>query len=136
MPKHIVNLLVLFSGILVLATSTFAGPKRIASLNLCTDELLLSLADPDQIISLTWLAREESLSAFFEPAHANIIKTTVERATSFLSIQTWFSERIFPCKHFRSPRNRRDKIGRSSRTTHDYAVTGKYKSDVFGTWSS
>ena len=70
MPKHIVNLLVLFSGILVLATSTYAGPKRIASLNLCTDELLLSLADPDQIISLTWLAREESLSAFFEPARA------------------------------------------------------------------
>ena len=68
MPKHIINLLVLFSGIIVLATSTHAGPKRIASLNLCTDELLLSLADPDQIISLTWLAREESLSAFFEPA--------------------------------------------------------------------
>ena len=70
MPKRIVNLLVLFSGIIVLATSTYAGPKRIASLNLCTDELLLSLADPDQIISLTWLAREESLSAFFEPARS------------------------------------------------------------------
>lgn len=70
MPKHIVNLLVLFSSIVVLATSTNAGPKRIASLNLCTDELLLSLADPDQIISLTWLAREESLSAFFEPARS------------------------------------------------------------------
>jgi len=70
MLNHIVNLLVLFSGILVLATSTYAGPKRIASLNLCTDELLLSLADPDQIVSLTWLAREKSLSAFFEPARA------------------------------------------------------------------
>ena len=68
MPKHIVILLVLFSGVIALATSTYAGPKRIASLNLCTDELLLSLADPDQIISLTWLAREESLSAFFAPA--------------------------------------------------------------------
>ena len=68
MLKPIVNLLVLFSGILVLAISSYAGPKRVASLNLCTDELLLSLADPDQIISLTWLAREESLSAFFEPA--------------------------------------------------------------------
>ena len=68
MPKHIVYLLVLLSGITVSATSTYTAPKRIASLNLCTDELLLSLADPDQIISLTWLAREESLSAFFEPA--------------------------------------------------------------------
>ena len=68
MPKHIVNLLVLFSSIITLATSTYASPKRIASLNLCTDELLLSLANPDQIISLTWLAREESLSSFFEPA--------------------------------------------------------------------
>ena len=68
MPKHIVNLLILFSSIITLATSTYASQKRIASLNLCTDELLLSLADPDQIISLTWLAREESLSPFFEPA--------------------------------------------------------------------
>ena len=68
MSKHIVNLLVLFSSIIAPTTSTYAGPKRIASLNLCTDELLLSLADPDQIISLTWLAREESLSPFFEPA--------------------------------------------------------------------
>ena len=70
MPKHIVILMVLFSGVIALATSTYAGPKRIASLNLCTDELLLSLADPDQIVSLTWLSREESLSAFFEPARA------------------------------------------------------------------
>ncbi len=70
MLKPIVNLLVLFSGILVLAISSYAGPKRVASLNLCTDELLLSLADPDQIISLTWLAREESLSPFFEPARS------------------------------------------------------------------
>ena len=68
MLKRKVNLLVLFSSILVLATNTYAGQKRIASLNLCTDELLLSLADPDQIISLTWLAREESLSTSFEPA--------------------------------------------------------------------
>ena len=68
MPKRIANSLILFFGVIVLATSTYAGPKRIASLNLCTDELLLSLADPGQIISLTWLAREESLSAFFEPA--------------------------------------------------------------------
>ena len=68
MLKHVVNLPVLFSGMLILAINAYADPKRIASLNLCTDELLLSLADSDQIISLTWLSREESLSAFFEPA--------------------------------------------------------------------
>ena len=68
MLTYRVILPILFFGILILATNAPADPKRIASLNLCTDELLLSLADPGQIVSLTWLAREESLSAFYEPA--------------------------------------------------------------------
>jgi len=31
---------------------------RVASLNLCTDELLLALAEPDQIASVTHLAQQ------------------------------------------------------------------------------
>src|SRR5215475_3641278 len=37
--------------------SPSAKPHRIVSLNLCTDELVLRLADPANIASVTWLAR-------------------------------------------------------------------------------
>ena len=36
------------------------GAQRIVSLNLCTDELLLRLADPARIASVTWLSRNRS----------------------------------------------------------------------------
>jgi iron complex transport system substrate-binding protein len=39
-----------------------AKPARIVSLNLCTDELVLRLAEPDRIASVTWLAREPGSS--------------------------------------------------------------------------
>ena len=43
----------------VVASATRAeGPRRVASLNLCTDELLLALADPGQIVSVTHLAQD------------------------------------------------------------------------------
>ena len=45
-------------------------PERVVSLNLCSDELLLMLADPRQIQSLTWLARDSSLSWLSEQASA------------------------------------------------------------------
>jgi iron complex transport system substrate-binding protein len=47
---------------LVLTGPTFAaGPaQRIVSLNLCTDELLLRLADPAKVASVTWLSRDPS----------------------------------------------------------------------------
>src|SRR4051812_5216386 len=34
-----------------------AAPSRVASLNLCTDELLLTLGDPRQILSVTHLGQ-------------------------------------------------------------------------------
>lgn len=37
---------------------------RIASLNLCTDTLLLQYADPQQIASITWLSADANLSPF------------------------------------------------------------------------
>jgi iron complex transport system substrate-binding protein len=40
------------------ASAVAAGPaQRIVSLNLCTDELLLRLADPARVASVTWLSR-------------------------------------------------------------------------------
>ena len=43
------------------ASAPAAGPaQRIVSLNVCTDELLLRLADPARIASVTWLSRDPS----------------------------------------------------------------------------
>ncbi len=51
--------------ILVMACAASAGhaaPQRIVSLNLCADELVLRLAAPDTVKSVTWLARDPALS--------------------------------------------------------------------------
>jgi iron complex transport system substrate-binding protein len=39
-----------------------AAPKRIASINMCTDQLLIALADPEQIVGLGPYARDPVLS--------------------------------------------------------------------------
>jgi iron complex transport system substrate-binding protein len=52
-----------FASILSLALAGAAGaaaPKRVASLNLCTDELLLMLAPPGQIASVTHLSHNQA----------------------------------------------------------------------------
>lgn len=51
----------LAGGITVLpavALESAAKPKRIVSLNMCTDELVLRLADPSAIASVTWLSQD------------------------------------------------------------------------------
>lgn len=45
-----------------------ARPIRVASLNLCTDELLLALAAPSQIVSVTHLARQRSETPYWSEA--------------------------------------------------------------------
>lgn len=45
-----------FTLSLALAGAAEAAPRRVASLNLCTDELLLTLGDSRQIVSVTHLA--------------------------------------------------------------------------------
>ena len=45
-------------GGVAVAASPVTAPRRVASLNLCTDELLLALADPGQIVSVTHLAQD------------------------------------------------------------------------------
>lgn len=44
-------------SLLALAGRAEAAPRRVASLNLCTDELVLLLAAPEQIVSVTHLAQ-------------------------------------------------------------------------------
>ena len=52
-------LLVAIAIMLVPAALSAAGiPKRIVSLNLCTDELVLRLADRANIASITWLSKD------------------------------------------------------------------------------
>ena len=50
------------------APSPTARPLRVASLNLCTDELLLALAAPGQIVSVTHLAQQEAETPLWREA--------------------------------------------------------------------
>ncbi|MCE4223936.1 ABC transporter substrate-binding protein [Methylobacterium sp. C25] len=45
-----------------------ARPARVVSVNLCADELVLRLADHDQIAAVTWLARDPRGSSVFAEA--------------------------------------------------------------------
>lgn len=47
------------AAILLAAAPSRAAPPRIASMNVCTDQLLLSLADPGQIVGLSRYARDD-----------------------------------------------------------------------------
>jgi iron complex transport system substrate-binding protein len=53
---------------LALATPGDAAPRRVASLNLCTDELLLLLARPEQIVSVTHLAQSPAETPLWQQA--------------------------------------------------------------------
>ncbi len=44
------------------------GLPRVASINLCSDQLLLGLADPEQILTVSWLAADPDESVFAEAA--------------------------------------------------------------------
>jgi iron complex transport system substrate-binding protein len=53
---------------LLLAGAAEAAPRRVASLNLCTDELLLMLGDPRQILSVTHLAQQPAETRLWSEA--------------------------------------------------------------------
>ena len=53
-------------ALLVWATLTYAAPQKIVSLNLCTDQLLMLLADPDQIASLSKIVDDPNVSFLAE----------------------------------------------------------------------
>lgn len=59
----------LLAASLALAPATAAAvPARVASLNLCTDELVLALAAPDQIVSVTHLAQDPAETPLWRQA--------------------------------------------------------------------
>jgi iron complex transport system substrate-binding protein len=53
---------------LALTGAAEAAPRRVASLNLCTDELLLALAAPEQIVSVTHLAQNPAETPLWRKA--------------------------------------------------------------------
>ena len=53
-------------ALLLWATSAIAAPQKIVSLNLCTDQLLMLLADPDQIASLSKIVDDPNVSFLAE----------------------------------------------------------------------
>lgn len=60
--------LLLLAGACALAAPAEATPRRVASLNLCTDELVLALAAPDQIVSVTHLAQDPAETPLWRQA--------------------------------------------------------------------
>lgn len=67
---HAIYGLVLICLQCVQAGPALSDPTRVASLNLCTDQLLLALADPQQIASITFLAQHE-ISSYLAAKAAN-----------------------------------------------------------------
>ena len=53
-------------ALLLWATLTYAAPQKIVSLNLCTDQLLMLLADPNQIASLSKIVDDPNVSFLAE----------------------------------------------------------------------
>ncbi|ROS04836.1 iron complex transport system substrate-binding protein [Sinobacterium caligoides] len=53
---------------LLLSSTTRAEPQRVVSLNLCTDQLVLALAAPQQIAAVSKLAGDELLSNYVKEA--------------------------------------------------------------------
>ena len=53
-------------ALLLWATLTYAAPQKIVSLNLCTDQLLMLLADPKQIASLSKIVDDTNVSFLAE----------------------------------------------------------------------
>lgn len=65
--RRVLAVLALLAWSLVVVAADAVGetptaPRRIVSLNLCTDQLVLALADRDAVRSVTWLARDPQIS--------------------------------------------------------------------------
>lgn len=58
----------LAASLALVAVGAEAAPRRVASLNLCTDELVMLLAAPGQIVSVTHLAQQEAETVLWRQA--------------------------------------------------------------------
>ena len=63
-PRTVFHIVLLVAGMAPLlgATQPARVPRRVVSLNMCADELVIALADPSQIAGLTEWARDPQLS--------------------------------------------------------------------------
>ena len=55
---------------LTLGAPVAAGPQRVVSMNLCTDQLALMLAEPGQLVSVSWLSHGSAAPALAEATRA------------------------------------------------------------------
>ena len=64
LPCNFNNILGLWLVFIVFmfSSTVYAYPKRIASINLCTDQLLFEIAEPNKIISITYLSLDPEIS--------------------------------------------------------------------------
>ncbi len=60
----------LLLGLIFGASGTLADPARVVSMNLCTDQLAMMVAPPDQLISVSYIARDRRASAMAQQAMA------------------------------------------------------------------
>ena len=67
------------------ATDAAGKPSRIVSLNMCTDELVLRLAEPQNIASVTWLSRD--------PGNSNVAELAAR-----IPVNHGLAEEIIPLK--------------------------------------
>jgi iron complex transport system substrate-binding protein len=63
-------MLLLLLGAATVATAAADAPRRVVSFNLCADQLLLALADPQQILGLSPYAADPALSILAQEAKA------------------------------------------------------------------
>ncbi len=61
----------LIAALIAVASASAADLPRVVSMNLCTDQMVLLLADPDQITSLSRLARDPRSSSLAQEASAH-----------------------------------------------------------------
>jgi len=68
MVVSVVSKAILLAVALMLSPTIQAAPPRVVSINLCTDQLVMLLADQQQIIGLSTLSRDAAGSVFHETA--------------------------------------------------------------------
>ncbi|WBU59836.1 ABC transporter substrate-binding protein [Paracoccus albus] len=55
-------------AVMIAGAAAAAPPKRVVSINLCTDQLAMLVAAPGQLVSVSWLAADPSVSLMAEEA--------------------------------------------------------------------
>jgi iron complex transport system substrate-binding protein len=82
-PTRILILLTVVLSLPLAGAASADTPRRIVSLNLCTDQLLMALVPAQRIASITWLSRSEGDPALLPLArHLPANRGSAEQAVS------------------------------------------------------